>query len=168
MTTPKPRLSRMTGADRDELVAYLDGELPVQRERELDRLLVDNAVARQEVKRLADVYEMLDYLPQPEVSADFTETTMATLIASKPAKREDLPTTRLDVGSLFRTALIAFMLTAVAFATARFIRPSKAERTLELLPVLERLDELRAVENREFLDWLSNDSVRLKLEETAR
>ena len=162
-----PKLTRMTAADRDDLVAYLDGELPPEKERELDHMLVDNAVARQEVKRLADVYELLDYLPQADVSEDFTQTTMASLAAVKPPEKGDLPTTRLDVGALVKTAVGSFLLTAAAFAAARYVNAPQADQTLEVLPVLERLEELRAVEDRAFLDWLATDSTQRLLRETG-
>ena len=164
---PKPRLSRLTADTRDDLVAYLDGELPPEKEREIDRVLVDNEVARREVQRLSEVYELLDYLPRPDVSEDFTQSTMATVLSENPPEEPDNPESKLDVRPLFKAAAWAFVLGWAGIAAGRFVRPSGANEVLRDLPALERLEELRAVQDREFLDWLARDSVRTMLWETA-
>lgn len=65
-------LSRLTAEERQDLVAYIDGELSVDEERRLDQILSQNAVARREVARLEEVYDFLDYLPREDASTDFT------------------------------------------------------------------------------------------------
>jgi hypothetical protein len=66
-----------------ELVAYLDGELdPVAARRVEDRLAVDPA-ARARVSALKQTYDLLDYLPKPDPSPNFTTRTLDKLPALK-------------------------------------------------------------------------------------
>jgi len=66
-----------------ELVAYLDGELdPAASRRVEDRLAVDPA-ARARASALKQTYDLLDYLPKPDPSSNFTTRTLDKLPALK-------------------------------------------------------------------------------------
>ena len=165
-------LSRLNAAAREDLVAYVDGELSEERQRELDSVLSQNAVARREVARLEEVYDLLDHLPRPEVSGDFTASTMQTIRRETTEGFSDdssaAAPARTDLRPLLWAAGVAAAVTFLAAAAAHFAGGSAARLRAEDVPVLERLDELRAVGDREFLDWLARDSVRAGLEETTR
>src|SRR5262249_54858916 len=63
--------------ERDDLVAYLDGELTGEPARALERKLSLNPDARAEAEALRRTWELLDFLPRPEPSADFTHRTLS-------------------------------------------------------------------------------------------
>ena len=60
------------------LTAYLDGELDEDGTRQIETVLAGSTVARNDVELLAKTYELLDLLPRPKASGEFTEKTMQT------------------------------------------------------------------------------------------
>jgi anti-sigma factor RsiW len=70
--------------DRDNLVAYLDGELDEATARTLEARLARDPRARQELEALKRSWELLDYLPRPEPSPQFTSKTMQRLSGAAP------------------------------------------------------------------------------------
>src|SRR3954463_9870047 len=87
-----------TNADSldEELVAYLDGELPPKDAQRLENALADNAPARERLSQLASSWDLLDQLPRATVDDLFTRTTVEMVAlaaegeiaaATAPAKR---------------------------------------------------------------------------------
>jgi anti-sigma-K factor RskA len=72
MPDPQP----FTDDDRDELVAYLDGELPPDAQRRVESRLNSDPTARTEADTLRRAWDLLDYLPRAEPSPEFTERTL--------------------------------------------------------------------------------------------
>jgi hypothetical protein len=68
-----------------ELVAYLDGELDPAAARKVEARLAKDPAARARAAELKKSFDMLDYLPRPEPSANFTSRTLEKLPAVKPA-----------------------------------------------------------------------------------
>lgn len=66
---------------RDELVAYLDGELSAKRKREIESQLNSDSHAKREADALQGAWDLLDSLPQAQPSADFVSRTLARLDA---------------------------------------------------------------------------------------
>jgi anti-sigma factor RsiW len=77
--------SSLTAQDRDNLVAYLDGELDEKTARALEAKLARDPQARSEVEALKRSWNMLDYLPRGEASAQFTSRTIDRLSTIQPA-----------------------------------------------------------------------------------
>ena len=61
---------RLSAEQREDLVAYLDGELPDQKAQLIDQVLARSEVARHEVEALARTWEMLDVLPTPKAPSE--------------------------------------------------------------------------------------------------
>ena len=59
-----------------ELVAYLDGELDPAAARKVEARLAKDPAARARAAELQKAYELLDYLPKPEPSPNFTTRTL--------------------------------------------------------------------------------------------
>src|SRR6186997_1826046 len=72
------KLTRLTTEQRDNLTAYLDGELDEDGTRQIETVLANSTVARNDVEVLAKTYELLDLLPRPKASGEFTEKTVQT------------------------------------------------------------------------------------------
>jgi hypothetical protein len=66
-----------------ELVAYLDGELDDATARKVEMRLATDPAARRKAAALKKTFDLLDYLPRPEPSADFTTRTLDKLPAMK-------------------------------------------------------------------------------------
>lgn len=83
----------LSAEERDNLVAYLDGELNEAAARELESKLARNPDARQELEALKRSYELLDYLPRPDASPQFTSRTLQRLsapaVAVAPSRDDD-------------------------------------------------------------------------------
>src|SRR5437764_5906332 len=84
MTTPPP----LDDAQREDLVAYLDGELDEETARALEAKLSLDSAVRAEADQLRRTWELLDYLPKAEPSASFTHRTLDRVSALRPGGAE--------------------------------------------------------------------------------
>src|SRR5262249_1256725 len=75
----------ITDADRDELVAYLDGELDAAGQQRVETRLSLEPKVRAEVDALKKTWELLDYLPRAEPTAEFSTRTLDAVAALRPA-----------------------------------------------------------------------------------
>ncbi len=75
MTDP----ANLNEKERNDLVAYLDGELHGEAARELERKLHLLPAVRAEADALRRTWELLDFLPRPEPSTSFTHRTVERL-----------------------------------------------------------------------------------------
>lgn len=72
-------MSRLTDEDRENLVAYLDGELDAKTSRDLETKLNLDAEARAEAEAMKQAWGLLDYLPRAQPSPSFTHRTLERL-----------------------------------------------------------------------------------------
>ncbi len=159
------KLSRLTSEDRDNLPAYLDGELDEAQTRRIESLLVQNSVARNDVELLSKTYDLLDELERPDAPKDFVEKTLAT------AKLEQIKTPLSDqpwfqttqkVGILLSWT-VAFIIAAVAgfLITNRFVTDG-SDKLVRELPVIQNLDRYDEVQSVEFLNQLTVEKALLE------
>jgi anti-sigma factor RsiW len=66
------KIHRLTQQQRDDLTAYLDGELDDAATHEIEQVLAQSPVARNEVEMLTRTWEMLSLLPRAQAGEDFT------------------------------------------------------------------------------------------------
>jgi anti-sigma factor RsiW len=78
-------MAPLNDQEREDLVAYLDGELPEPLAKELEARLNIDAEARAEATALRKTWELLDFLPRPEPSAGFTNRTLEQISIQLPA-----------------------------------------------------------------------------------
>ncbi len=69
--------------EREELIAYLDGELDPQAARAVEEKLQRDPRWQREAEGLKTAWDMLDYLPQAQATATFTEQTLTLFAASR-------------------------------------------------------------------------------------
>ena len=74
-----------------ELVAYLDGELDDDDARRVEARLANDPDARARAAALKRSFDLLDYLPKPEPSPNFTTRTLQRIPAAKPAASGSAP-----------------------------------------------------------------------------
>ncbi len=82
-----PDQQRLSIDERANLVAYLDGELNDAQTRAIATKLTQSLTARKEVEALQKTWELLDLLPRPKASEDFTARTLS--VATQPGGRPD-------------------------------------------------------------------------------
>ena len=156
------KVTRLTQDQRENLVAYLDGELEDAPSQEIDRLLARSDVARHEVEALSRAWEMLDLLPNPKASSEFTSKTMATLqLEEVPHSITDQPwfvyLRRGSVAAVWMAVIAASG--GVGFLATWQWYPNPNRDLLEALPVVKQLDVYAEVESKEFLDALRTSGL---------
>lgn len=154
------KLARLTTEDRDNLTAYLDGELDETTTRRIESVLAGSSVARNDVELLARTYELLDDLPKPKAPADFTERTVAT--AKLEGIRQPISqqrwyriTQRALVLAAWTLMMIASSAAGFALATHWVSQPQ--DMLIDELPMIRHLDVYSEVGNVEFLHQLRKE-----------
>jgi anti-sigma factor RsiW len=71
-------------ATRADLIAYLDGELDEQAAGQFEARLGRDPALRAEADALKRTWDLLDYLPRPEPSADFASRTLTKVPGLRP------------------------------------------------------------------------------------
>lgn len=166
----------LSDADRENLVAYLDGELDEETARSIEARLNTDPILRAEVETLKQAWELLDYLPRSEPSGSFTHRTMERLALHKP-----ISTMRMSRPGGYRQWLTPLCWTAALllafgggfavarlqgprFSTGAFPRPVVEQtlhrdlRVLENKHLYDPIDDLPFLENLDHPDLFGQDS----------
>lgn len=142
----------------EELVAYLDGELPPADCRAVEDRLANDEEYRQQLRDLDRAWEALDALPAATVDDHFAKTTIE---LAGVAAQEDLSQRKSLAAVESRSRLRWWMAGGVAAALMAFImvRALMAHRNntqLADLPVIGQVNTLTLVPDIDFLRKLSN------------
>jgi anti-sigma factor RsiW len=118
--------STLSEDDRSNLVAYLDGELDEKKALALEAKLGINSTARLEADKLKRIWELLDYLPRPAASGDFTHRTMERISAvpGVPRSRWQSLSRWRPLAGVVGWAAALLVASALGFAGARLLAPS--------------------------------------------
>ena len=136
---PMNEPTSLTPEERQDLVAYLDGELDAEAARTLVAKLSQSAAHRRELDRLRQTWEMLDYLPQPKAALTFTQQTIQKLQTIKMSTslrhgRWRLVGAACWAAGIFAAGILSF------FLVQRHSVPKLPEPTTDELRVLEHRD----------------------------
>jgi anti-sigma factor RsiW len=152
-----PDQQRLSIDERSNLVAYLDGELNDAESRRIATKLTQSLTARREVDALQKTWELLDLLPRPKASEDFTARTL-TVATQQPDGR--VGSVASDVVRRVGTVLTCAALSAALFTAGYFIVlkivPNPTARLARDLPIAESLDEYRDIGSFQFLELLDS------------
>ncbi len=138
----------------EQLVAYLDGEMPSADARRLEARLADDGGLRSRLNALDRTWQLLDQLETDAAGRGFTRTTLEMVAAAEEAERSFTAAPRRRVR---RAALAAALLLAAGmagFLAVAAVRPDPNRRLLEDFPILENLERYRAVDGIDFLTAL--------------
>lgn len=140
------------------LGAYIDGELTENESKAIVTKLSLSAAVRREVDLLKKMWEMLDYLPRPEVSFLFPQRTLS----SVRALESKAGAANRGAGSWFDDARRLLICLAVAagsaglgFALSRWAVPDPAARLVHVLSLAEHLEEYEQAGTFDFLEELA-------------
>jgi anti-sigma factor RsiW len=139
--------------DREDLIAYLDGEADNKTARAIESKLATDPEVRKEADALKKAWDLLEYLPRPEPSPNFTHKTMERL------------TVQVGGGGrrgrwriwLFGSAWAASVLIAagIGFGGASYLQQKKqAQLEQQLVRELHAVENLRAYEQVDDIDFL--------------
>jgi anti-sigma factor RsiW len=145
-------MSNLSDKEREDLVAYLDGELDAKRARAVEAKIGVDERFRAEADALKQAWDLLEHLPRAEPSAGFTHRTLERL-AFRPARGTGpVPATRwprwaLPVG----WAAAALLAAAVGYAAGGWLAPREpppapVQDEAEVEDTLVR--HLRVIQNR--------------------
>jgi anti-sigma factor RsiW len=148
MNEPAP----LNDEDREDLVAFLDGELGGEAARAVEAKLHLDPAARAEAESLKRTWDLLDYLPRPQAPADFTHRTMEKLAPVRTKSvRLAIPGPRRRRPWFLGLVWAATLLLAVAggYAGVSLLLPrDHGEQDL--------VRDLRLIENKRFYDHVDD------------
>lgn len=141
----------------DELVAYLDGELPPQDCRRVESRLATDDDYRQQLHELDRAWEALDALPENTVDDGFARTTIELACVAAEA---DLTEHTAVAHAMKRDRTRRWLAAGVAAIVVGFIAgqaliPNHNEKLVNDLPTIQQQNVLQYVEDVEFLRRLS-------------
>ena len=159
--------------EKEELVAYLDGELPDEVASRVEKSLVDDANVRRDVEQLTKTFDLLDLLPTSQASDGFAEKTLTAIRTQPDAPRTEAAdedstseltrpnySRRAIVWGIRVAAFIGLMIAATSGFNSAFKQNSEPiDELLTELPVIQRLDEYQEIGDVEFLKALSESGL---------
>ncbi|MCY2963397.1 MAG: hypothetical protein NT069_07050 [Planctomycetota bacterium] len=139
------KISRLSGEQRENLVAYLDGELDEAAAKEIEQALASSPVARHDVDMLSRTWDLLGQLPTSPAGEDFTSRTISSIrAAEKPKARVDDAAVSRAIRRTLGLAIALLVLlgagTAGFLATNRWV-PNEADEILNDYEVISELDK---------------------------
>jgi anti-sigma factor RsiW len=165
-------MAHLNEEDREDLVAYLDGELDGQKAQELEAKLNLDPNVRAEAEALRRTWQLLDYLPRPEPSPSFTHRTLERVSSQRlrlalPPQRGRWRPWALGLG----WAAAVLIAAGVGFAGVRLLtrpapEPADAEeqlvrdlRVIENRRLYEHADDLRFLRELDQPDLFGDDDL---------
>jgi anti-sigma factor RsiW len=142
--------------ERDDLVAYLDGELDRHAATKLEAKIQRNPSVRAEADQLRKTWELVDHLPRPEPSTNFTHRTLELVAAHKLRVKP----TRWKVGWRMTSLGVAWaaaivVASAVGFAASKWLPHNERQPVLDPTQLAEQealIRDLPVIENKRLYD----------------
>ena len=153
------KLARLTPEQRDNLVAYLDGELDEAETQSIEHVMSRSTTVQHDVEMLTRTFEMLDFLPRPAAGEAFTNRTLASLEAIKtPPKLLNWaaiarPLRRALVLLVWGAALVLSV--QIGFQLTHRWIPTQSDLLLDDLSVIQQWEMYRDAGDVEFLRELA-------------
>jgi hypothetical protein len=154
----RPDQLRLTPDERADLVAYVDGELPELHARSIATKLTKSATARREVELLQKTWEMLDLLPLPQATEQFSEKTISHIRRLEVQGHSWEPLISdwsARLGRMLFYLVVAAVFVGFGYTLTRWAWPDKTERLVHDLTLADHLDDYLDVGSFEFLTELA-------------
>jgi hypothetical protein len=152
------KITRLSSEQRENLTAYLDGELDEPATQDIEQVLAVSEVARHEVDMLSRTWDTLNVLPSHKASEQFTHKTMTNLRAAEnrgPGAAGELVYRQARRGVVL--ALWGGVLALCGYlgfmATNQWV-PNESENLLQDYDIISNLDKYDEVGDIEFLKVL--------------
>ena len=148
-------------AVEEELVAYLDGELPADDVERIERRLADDQQFHARLLRLQKAWDMLDYLPKGEPSESFTRSTVEMVTQSLEQEATRIHRQRVHRGFWIAAGLACLSAVggAIGFQIIRWRQEAPNRQLVKDLPVIENSDLYRNADSITFLERLAEEGL---------
>lgn len=145
----------------EELVAYLDGELPDADRARIDQRLASDSTCQRKLAQLQKAWDLLDLLSKAEPDAEFTRSTVEMVAIQQEKDAEQLQTSAERSKWLWLAGggLAIVLSLAAGFVIARYQLEAPERQLLQDYPVIQRVDELRHAESVDFLERLRQEGL---------
>ncbi len=146
---------------REELVAYLDGELSPDETARIEEQIARDPKLRRELDYLAKTWDWLDALERPTVDEEFTRTTIEMVAASALSEAEQIQRQaprRAALEWIFGS-LAAALLVVVGLLTASAVWTNPNQWLLENYALIQNQDFYRRGESVAYLELLDQSGV---------
>lgn len=170
-------MPRLTDEDRENLVAYLDGELDAKTSRDLETKLNLDAEARAEADAMRQAWGLLDYLPRAQPSPSFTHRTLERLALQTGAMGQRTAP-RKWTGVAWAVGVLLAL--GVGFSGARYFsraEPNAAEieeiivrhpRAVDKVWLLEKIDDVNFLRELDHSDLFGDEPVETRAEQVGK
>lgn len=147
--------------DDEPLVAYLDGELDASAMSGIETRLAADAEYRRRLHQLEKAWALLDDLPREKVDDSFVQSTveLVAIAAEDDLRQMQSIGLRRHRQTLWAGGLAIVAAASIGFAATHLWLPTKNDRLIEDLPVVERLDQYQQIEDIEFLELLVENQL---------
>ena len=143
--------------DKEELYSsYLDGELTEEEAREFEAKLASSPEERANFQAMKKTWEMLDYLPKPDVTMAFTAKTMEKMQALSNPTVAIKEYSYGDRGLLIAAALLVLFAGGFGVGSLSFKETTRQD--------IELINNLRLYENKNLYDQIENIEFLKKLD----
>ncbi len=154
---------RLTKEHRENLVAFIDGELEQETLRDLQKTLTENPVAQHEIDVLKKTWGLLDYLDRPDASEDVIGNTLTEIqVYQTKSEKFAMPAwwNQVRQGFVYFSSVagILFAVT-VGYLTATQWIPSPTDEIAKDLPVIREYDQLQEIGSLAFLELLQDNNL---------
>lgn len=156
------KFTRLSTERREDLVAYLDGELDQATHEMIEASLAQNQVARHDLNQLSRAYDLLNFLPTATPQADLTQRTMSRIEVRSSQVWEAGKIWSPGIRRFFLGMIWCAILCAVAagsYQASRNFIPAPADLLLQDLPVILKADRYSVIESTTFLRALHDQGV---------
>jgi anti-sigma factor RsiW len=146
---------------RDQLVAYLDGELSAEESQALERHLSEDPDLRRQLQTHQQAWDLLDDIPRAEVKETFTQTTVEMIAVSTEEAIQDAQRRQgvRRVCAWLAGGAGALLTCAVGFYATSAYLTAPNRKLIEDLPIIENLDAYRNAESVDFLKALEQEGL---------
>jgi anti-sigma factor RsiW len=145
----------------EEIVAYLDGELDTEAEARVVRKLSEDPEYRARLGELQQTWDLLDNLSRSEADDEFAQSTIAMVAvqAEAEAKSQTLRIVRRRNFAWLAAAAALLLALVGGFAAVRYLLTEDDRNLVRDLPVIEKVDEYRYIDDVEFLRQLAREDL---------
>ena len=154
------KLTRLNPEQRENLIAYLDGELDDGQVSEIEQALADSPVARHDVEMLSRTWDLLNVLPSAKATDEFSRRTLSSIRAAEESSgdvrwRDVARTARRSAALALWTAALGLCAYAGFEATSRWA-PQPYDQLLDEYEIIANYDAYSAVGDIDFLKTLES------------
>jgi anti-sigma factor RsiW len=154
-----PEQLRLSPDERDNLVAYVDGELPESVSRAIATKLTHSETARREVEMLKRTWELLGHLAMPQVAGEFSQRTVTQILQLESKSRawdSWVGTWAGRAASIVAYLVLGTLAVGGGYAAARWLWPDPSARLARELSLAENLDAYLEIGTFDFLSQLAD------------